>query len=98
MRASGGGMRSLLWQQVIASVVETELVTVNTTEGAAYGASLLAVVGAGRWLDVPSACQETVKITGFCEPVKTDVEISHQSYALYKDLYPSLKDSFRRMG
>ncbi len=46
VRASGGGIKSHLWQQILASVLEAELVTVNTTEGAAYGAALLAGVAA----------------------------------------------------
>ncbi len=37
VRVSGGGARSLLWRQILANVFGAELVTVNTTEGAAYG-------------------------------------------------------------
>jgi len=48
VRASGGGTKSALWRQILASVLGAELVTVNTTEGAAYGAGLLAAVGAGH--------------------------------------------------
>src|SRR5512143_3495125 len=51
VRASGGGTKGALWRQVLASVLEAELVTVNTTEGAAFGAALLAGVGAGAWPD-----------------------------------------------
>ena len=46
VRASGGGTKGALWRQILASVLEAELVTVNTTEGAAFGAALLAGVGA----------------------------------------------------
>jgi xylulokinase len=63
VRASGGGTNGALWRQILASVLEAELVTVNTTEGAAYGAALLAGVGAGAWSDVPSACKATIQIT-----------------------------------
>jgi xylulokinase len=47
VRVSGGGARSPLWRQILADVFGAELVTVNTTEGAAYGAALLAGVGTG---------------------------------------------------
>ncbi len=47
VRASGGGARSPLWRQIQADVFGAELVLVNVTEGAAYGAALLAGVGAG---------------------------------------------------
>jgi xylulokinase len=98
VRASGGGTKSLLWRQILASVLEAELVTVNTTEGAAFGTALLAGVGAGVWKDVPSACRETVKITGSCRPDKEQADLYRRSYALYEELYPALKASFQKNG
>ena len=68
IRALGGGARSPLWRQILADVFGTELVTVNVTEGAAYGAALLAGVGAGVYHSVEDACARTVKITGSTEP------------------------------
>ncbi len=97
VRASGGGTKSKLWRQILASVLEAELVTVNTTEGAAYGAALLAGVGAGVWPDIPSACREAIKITGNTIPEPAQVEVYRKSYHLYRDLYPALKASFQKM-
>jgi len=74
VRASGGGTKGALWRQILASVLEAELVTVNTTEGAAYGAALLAGVGAGAWIDVASACKACIKITGSTLPNVEDVD------------------------
>ncbi|MEW6404850.1 MAG: FGGY-family carbohydrate kinase [Chloroflexota bacterium] len=68
VRASGGGTKGALWRQILAAVLEAELVTVNTTEGAAYGAALLAGVGAGVWTDVVAACNACIKITGSTQP------------------------------
>lgn len=92
VRVSGGGARSALWRQILASVFNAELVTVNTTEGAAYGAALLAGVGTGIWADVDSACQATVKQTGQTAPIPDLVEAYDRGYALYRELYPALKD------
>ena len=97
VRASGGGTKSALWRQVLASVLEAELVTVNTTEGAAYGAALLAGVGAGAWPDVVSACKAAVKITGSTMPDSSQVDAYHKAYSLYQELYPALKSSFWKM-
>ncbi|HEU0294897.1 MAG TPA: xylulokinase [Anaerolineales bacterium] len=97
VRASGGGTKGALWRQILASVLEAELVTVNTTEGAAYGAALLAGVGAGAWPDVPSACKACVKITGSASPNDSEVDVYRKSYALYRELYPALKPSFVKM-
>ena len=98
VRASGGGTKSALWRQILASVLDAELVTVNTTEGAAYGAALLAGVGAGQWPDVAAACQAAVKITGSTAPVAAEVDAYRKWYALYRELYPALKTSFAKIS
>lgn len=97
IRASGGGTKGALWRQILATVLESELVTVNTTEGAAFGAALLAGVGAGAWPDVPTACRQTIKITGETKPEAANTQVYAKSYALYRELYPALKSSFARM-
>jgi xylulokinase len=95
VRVSGGGARSQLWRQILADVFGADLVTVNTTEGAAYGAALLAGVGAGAWNDVRTACQTAIQITGETQPSG----ISYESgYASYRRLYPALKDIFKTLA
>ncbi len=98
IRASGGGVKSALWRQILASILEAELVTVNTTEGAAFGAALLAGVGAGSWKDVPTACDQIVKITNITSPDPDQVEAYRKAYPRYCQLYPSLKPSFEQMA
>jgi xylulokinase len=94
VRASGGGTKGRLWRQILGSVLEAELVTVNTTEGAAYGAALLAGVGAGAWSNVLAACKACVKITGSTMPDPSQVGAYRKSYSLYQALYPALKSTF----
>jgi xylulokinase len=97
VRASGGGIRSSLWRQILADVLGVELVTVNTTEGAAYGAALLAAVGAGAFDSVPAACQQVIQVTG-STPV-TEMSLQYESlYGIYRELYPALRKSFWAMG
>jgi xylulokinase len=93
IRVSGGGARSPLWRQILADVFQSELVTVNTTEGAAYGAALLAGVGAGTWPDVDTACDATIRITGRTIP-SDEVRKYDAVYAQYRELYPALKSRF----
>jgi len=98
VRASGGGTKGALWRQILASVLEAELVTVNTSEGGAFGAALLAGVGAGAWVDVPSACKATIRITGQTLPDEAQMNIYRKLYPLYHDLYPILKSSFTKLS
>jgi xylulokinase len=92
VRVSGGGARSALWRQILADTFNAELVTVNTTEGAAYGAALLAGVGAGAWSNSEEACDKTVHLTGSTKPVAQGAEFYEKAYGLYRRLYPALKD------
>jgi xylulokinase len=96
VRASGGGVKSALWRQILASILEAELVTVNTTEGAAFGAALLAGVAAGAWKDVPSASDASVRITSNTQPDPDQVEAYRRAYPGYRQLYPALKPSFEQ--
>ena len=91
VRVSGGGAKSPLWRQILADVFNAELVTVNTTEGAAYGAALLAGVGAGVWPDVDAACDACVKVTGSTEVQPEMVARYNEIYQSYTRLYPALK-------
>jgi xylulokinase len=94
VRISGGGARSPLWRQIMADVLDVELVTVNTTEGAAYGAALLAAVGAGIYDDVSAACDAAVQVTGHTAPAEASA--AYQAfYPRYQALYPALAQEFK---
>lgn len=98
VRVSGGGAKSLLWRQTLANIFETELVTVNTSEGAAFGAALLAGVGLGNWRDIYTACESVISVTGSSLPEMEHFEIYRQNYAIYRDLYPTLRDINSRIS
>ncbi len=97
VRVSGGGAKSPLWQQIIADVLGVELVTVNTTEGAAFGAALLAGVGAHVFEDVSAACEATIRITGSTS-LSAASQIYQDYYPLYQALYPALRLEFQSIA
>jgi xylulokinase len=97
VRITGGGARSPLWRQILADVLGAELVTVNATEGAAFGAALLAATGAGIFPDVETACEKTIQITGRTSPSQAQ-DIYRSLYPIYRDLYPALKESFNALS
>jgi xylulokinase len=96
VRVAGGGARSPLWRQILADVFNSELVTVNTAEGAAYGAALLAGVGAGIWPDGENACAATVHITGSTQSQPQQVAAYEETYQRYRELYPAWKPIFHQ--
>jgi len=97
VRVTGGGARSPIWRQILANVFNAEIVTVNTTEGAAYGAALLAATGAGEFDSVEAACGATIKVTGSTKPGK-DAALYDEIYPIYRDLYPALSPTFNKIG
>ena len=95
VRASGGGIASPLWRQIIADVLESELATVSTTEGAAYGAALLATEAAGWFPSVEAAVASLVTATPVAAP-GPDATRYRDAHAAYRELYPALATFFHR--
>lgn len=93
VRISGGGAKSPIWQQIIADVLGARLVNVNTTEGGALGAALLAGVGAGIFPSVEAACDATIQV-GETIQISENHAIYKSTYSLYQTLYPTLKATF----
>lgn len=91
VRVSGGGAKSNVWRQILADVLETELVTVNTTEGAAYGAALLAGVAASAWSNVDTACAQTIRVGDRVSPNIDNISRYAEMYRQYRLLYPALR-------
>ena len=98
VRISGGGAKSRLWRQIMADVLGAELVTINTTEGAAYGAALLAGVGAEVWPDVSAACDTAISVTGSTSPSAENVARYQSYYQRYRALYPALAAEFKAIA
>jgi xylulokinase len=97
VRISGGGARSPIWRQILSDVLAVELATVNTTEGAAFGAALLAGVGGGLFPDVPTACEQTIQITGSTRPSEA-AAVYESYYPHYRALYPALAGTFQAVA
>jgi xylulokinase len=93
IRISGGGARSRLWRQIVADILGVSLVIPTTHEGAAYGAALLAGVGAGRWQSVERAC-ETIVVMPDVTPIPENLTGYESLYERYRALYPALHETF----
>ena len=89
IRVTGGGAKSRFWVQMIADAFDKPCVTLETEEGPAFGAALLAGVGAGLWPDVAAACRATVRTKDRFEPSGVDYSNRFNKYA---DLYSRLKE------
>jgi xylulokinase len=95
--ASGGGARSVFWRQLLADVFESRIVTVNATEGAAFGAAVLAGVGSGVYPDVEQACARVIVETGREDP-GAEASVYTDYYPGYRALYPALAEQFAALA
>jgi len=91
VRLGGGGARSEIWRQIQADVYAHVAKTVEAEEGAAYGAALLAGVGAGAWATVDEACDSVVRIKAAAEPNPRAVAVLEKQFQMFRQVYPALR-------
>jgi len=94
IRLGGGGARSPLWRQIQADVYSHEVEIVEAEEGAAYGAAILAGVGAKTWRTVDDACAAVVRTR---ETISTRPDVARSmngAYTAYRRVYPATKSIF----
>jgi len=94
IRTIGGGARSALWRQIIADIFNRELLTLTVTEGAPFGAALLASVGTGCYKNVATACSSTIQIETRTQPLRKNVTIYRDAYSIYRQMYGILKGTY----
>jgi xylulokinase len=94
IRLGGGGARSRLWRQIQADVYKHEVEIVEAEEGAAYGAAILAGVGAKIWPSVDAACDSVVRVSDRVPPDEASKGVMDTSYAAFRRVYPAVKSIF----
>ena len=97
VRISGGGAKSPLWRQIVADIFDATVETVNTAEGAAYGAAMLAAVGSEWFSDTRSAAESWIEVTDSTRPGDS-TGLYRQIHNVYRSLYPSLRSTFDELG
>lgn len=98
VRASGGGARSEFWRGMLAAVFERPIATLQTQEGSAYGAALLAMTGTGHHGSVVEACQATIREKQRLQPDAGMASAYRKGYPIFCSLYPALKQIYQQIG
>jgi len=91
IRLGGGGARGPLWRSIQAGIYGHPVEILRAEEGGAFGAALLAGVGAGHWASLDEACGQAIEVAQRIEPAPADVAAYKQGYAQWRKLYPALK-------
>jgi len=97
-RLSGGGAKSPMWHQLFADIFDTPVATLETQEGSAYGAALLAMAGTGEYGSVTEICERVIKEQVVRQQLPEPVKFYRSRYEIYRGLYPALKPAFRAIS
>lgn len=93
----GGGANSAVWKKILANVLNLELCSLETEEGAAFGAAILAMTACGEYHSVEEAATKLVNVKQSIMPQPALVKAYEEKYAIFRKLYPALKDIFLEM-
>jgi xylulokinase len=91
IRLGGGGARGPLWRKIQAGIYGQAVEVLTAEEGGAFGAALLAGVGAGHWANLDEACGQAIEVAQRIEPDAADLVTYKLGYAKWRKLYPALK-------
>ncbi|HWC95094.1 MAG TPA: xylulokinase [Candidatus Sulfopaludibacter sp.] len=98
VRASGGGAQSPIWRGWLSSVLNKRVVTLESQEGSAYGAALLALAGTGAYTSVPEVCRVAIRETESVSPVAADAAFYKKGHRIYQSLYTALKPVYAEIA
>lgn len=98
VRLSGGGAKSPFWHQLFADIFNTRVAILETQEGSAYGAALLALIGTGEYGGARDVCRRAIREVSVKEPEPQAVDFYKAHYEVYRSLYPGLKSAFRTIS
>jgi len=97
-RINGGGAKSPLWCKIMANVLNVKVDKINSAEGPAFGAAILAAVGCGKYASVEEAAEKLIHVVETTEQDPALVAKYNERYEVFKGLYPTLKDTFHKLA
>lgn len=97
-RLVGGGARNSCLPQLLANILNIDIVTLSADMGPALGAAILASTSAGNYASLQEACDAIIATKDIFHPQVDKVLFYEQKYEIYKSLYPALKSIFHKMS
>lgn len=92
--ASGGGLRSPVWQQIMADVIGLPLTPIQVAEQSALGATILAGVGTGAYKNFEQAVDILVTYEEPIVPQAAAREVYNSHYEIFCSIYEHLQPDF----
>ncbi|MBI4908549.1 MAG: xylulokinase [Acidobacteria bacterium] len=96
VRLSGGGARSGFWRQMFADVLRKRVATLETQEGSAYGAALLAL--SGEYGSVEELCRAAIREVSTADADDAAASFYAKAHRTYQAIYPALQPVYPLLG
>ncbi len=93
----GGGAKSPLWKKIIANVLNLKLDIIESEQGPALGAAMLAAVACGEYSSVEEIASKIVKVVETIEPEAELVAKYEKQYQKFKEIYPACKSIYEKL-
>jgi xylulokinase len=93
----GGGAKSALWKQIIATAgrIRIDTLDVAAADATSLGIAMAAGVSVGMFTDLSDATKH-IRVTDTCAPGE-DAAAYDQAFEIYRELYPRTKELTDRM-
>jgi xylulokinase len=98
MALCGGGAKSPLWRKILCDSFGVSVKTMESDEGPALGAAILAGCAAGVYSSVEEGCKRAVRDGEKLSPDATATAEYKKYYNIYKELYPALKEQYHALA
>ncbi len=93
-KVCGGGAKSPLWKKMIANIMNIKVDVIESEEGPALGAAMLAAVGCGEYPDVETIAKKVVRVVETIEPDPEIVARYEEKYNKFRIIYPTVKSLY----
>lgn len=94
---SGGGAKSKLYREIIASMIHKPVVRIKQEEGPALGVAILAMVANKEYASIEEACGKIIEIKDITYPKEEWEKIYDNGYKIYKKIYDNTKQIFKEI-
>ena len=90
-RIIGGGAKSATWRQIVADILDIEIILSETTD-ASFGAALIAGIGVGVFSDELSAAHKCIRVAETIQPDHARVAFYDRLFVIYKAAQAGLRN------
>lgn len=88
----GGGAKNKTWLQMQADIFHADIVKLQSEQGPALGAAMLAAYGCGWFSSLKECADAFLQVEKVYTPIPENVEKYKELYAIYKEVYSNTKN------